>query len=71
MADISGVAVANQHDEIFPGGVGVAGEIPAMQFDSVRRVKVHVLKWTPEFVARRNQDPVGMINLAMFEPTQH
>ena len=70
-ADIAGIPMANQQDPVRARGI-LPGRIkPAVQFKAIAGCEGNILECTPEFGPGRNQDPVGMIDLVMFEPAQH
>src|SRR5437867_571406 len=51
--------------------IRVTREKPAMQLDSIARFEKNVLEWPPKLGAANSEDLRGLIDLAMFEPTQH
>src|ERR1051326_8306492 len=71
MTDIAGVSVANQKTQRGPGGVGVSGEKPAVQFQTVAGLNIKVLEGPAELGAGRNEGSVRTIYLAVLKPAEH
>src|SRR5438093_13571714 len=53
------------------GRIRAAREKPAVQLDSVAGFEKNILEWPAKLGAASGEDLGGLINLAMFEPTQH
>src|SRR2546426_11037149 len=71
MTDVPRVAVAEQMNEVSARRVCVGGKKPAVQSNTIRSLKVKVLKRAAQFAPARLQLAVWLINLAMFKPAQH
>jgi hypothetical protein len=71
MADVPGVAVTDQKNQMDTPRFLVGGKKPPVQSDSIRRPKIDILKRAAQFAAIRFHHSVWLINLMMFKPAQH
>jgi len=71
MADVPGVAVADQKRQMRPRGVRVRWKKPTVQLEAVARLETHVFKRSAKLVGGSFQLPLRVINLAVFELSQH
>src|SRR5690349_3529873 len=71
MADVSGVSVAKEHGDVGAGRIGGGGVKPAVQLDAITGLEIDILEGAAQLGTCGFQEPVRMINLAMFKPTQH
>src|SRR6266481_6152177 len=71
VANIPGVAMAQEHSEGHARRICVSREKPAVQFDAVFGFEPDVFEGPAQFSAGCSEETVGMINLGMFKPAQH
>ena len=71
MTDVSGVSVAEEHGEVGAWRIGVGGIKPAVQLNTIAGLEIDIFERATQFGSGGFQEAIRMIDLAVFEPTQH
>ena len=71
VADVAGVAVEQQQDEMRAGRGFLCGEKPSVQPHSIGGRKGSLLKWTAQQGGAVAEVAVGRVNLPAFKPSNH